>query len=137
MPMNAQQKKEARAKAYLKYCNSDKGKQARRKALQKYYAKNKQKIIDKNMKYYTETYSKVIGTKRGTGKKKGKNHKIIGNDKVTKIKDKVFTVKNKAEDEKTYLIKDGTTNKHYKLTSSELTEMKVKNKDLAIVLNFD
>ena len=38
MPMNAQQKKEARAKAYLKYCNSDKGKQARRKALQKYYA---------------------------------------------------------------------------------------------------
>tara|TARA_R110001592_G_scaffold26245_6_gene98464 strand:+ start:3683 stop:4093 length:411 start_codon:yes stop_codon:yes gene_type:complete len=136
MPMNAQQKKEARAKAYLKYCNSDKGKQARRKALQKYYAKNKQKIIEKNMKYYTETYSKVIGTKRGTGKKKGKNHKIIGGDKVTKIKDKVFTV-NKVEDDKTYLIKDATSNKHYKLTTAELTEMKVKNKDLAIVLNFD
>lgn len=136
MTMNAQQKKEARAKAYLKYCNSDKGKQARRKALQKYYAKNKQKIIDKNMKYYTETYSKVIKTKRGTGKKKGKNHKIIGDNKITKIKDKVFTVK-KSDDEKTYLIKDGLTNKHFKLTSSELTEMKVKNKDLSIVLNFD
>ena len=53
------------------------------------------------------------------GKKKGKNHKIIGGDKVTKIKDKVFTV-NKAEDNKTYLIKDATTNKHYKLTTSNL-----------------
>ena len=137
MAMNPQQKKEARAKAYLKYCNSDKGKEARRRALQKYYAKNKQKIIDKNMKYYTETYSKVIKTKRGTGKKKGKNHKIIGDNKITKIKDKVFTIKNKSEDDKTYLIKDGSTNKYFKLTSSELTEMKVSNKDLSIVLNFD
>tara|TARA_R110000744_G_scaffold21998_1_gene56469 strand:+ start:286 stop:699 length:414 start_codon:yes stop_codon:yes gene_type:complete len=132
--LNENQKKENRIKSYLKYLKTDKGKTARNRALKNYYAKNKQSIIDRNKKYYTDTYSKVVGKKKGTGKKKGANIKHINNKeiKLNKIwKEKIITKDN------TYLIKDGDTDKTYKLTMEEFKIMKLTHNNLNIILNFN
>ena len=143
MVLNEQQKKEARMKSYLKYCKSDKGKEAIRRALQKYYQKNRTKIIEKNMKYYNETYSKVISVKRGTGKKKGANYTVIDGKKIINNKSyNIYTPALKVINlektiEPTYLIKDSSNNKHYKLTAKEYKDQQKTNSNLSIILNFD
>ena len=131
--LNEQQKKEHRIKSHLKYLRSEKGKKARSRALKTYYTKNQQSIIDKNKKYYEDTYSKVVKEKRGTGKKKGANVNIINH---TEIKFNKEWKEKKIVDDRTYLIKD-EDDKTYRLTTDELRVKKQTHPNLKIMISFD
>ena len=146
--INDAARKESKTTSYLKYCKTDKGKEARRRALQKYYQKNKEKIIKKNMTYYKDKYSKVIKQKRGTGKKKGANYKMVDGKKV--IGDKVWNkpiytpkfksnIKKEEEviEDKKFLVLDTKTKKHFSLTSEEYGEQRKQNNNLNIMVSFD
>ena len=131
--LNEQQKKENRIKSHLKYLRSEKGKKARSRALKTYYTKNQQTIIDKNKKYYEDTYSKVVKEKRGTGKKKGANINIINH---TEIKFNKEWKEKKIIDDRTYLIKD-EDDKTYRLTTEELMIKQQTHPNLKIMISFD
>jgi|TARA_R110000803_G_scaffold74585_1_gene138649 hypothetical protein len=131
--LNEQQKKENRIKSHMKYLKSEKGKLARSRALKTYYTKNQQTIIDKNKKYYEDTYSKVVKEKRGTGKKKGANVNIINH---TEIKFNKEWKEKKIVDDRTYLIKD-EDNKTYRLTTEELRIKQQTHPNLKIMISFD
>ena len=135
--MSEAQKKEKRIQSYLKYCKSEKGKKARQRALKKYYEKNKVKMIAKQKAYYTDTYSKVIGDRKGKGIKKGANFKIEG-DHIIKLKKKFkhHTLVNVAEESK-YVILDKDTNKLMSMTVKEIRESQKKNNSLRILISFD
>ena len=136
--MSEAQKKQKRIESYLKYCKSEKGQKARQRALKKYYQKNKQKMINKQKAYYNDTYSKVIGDRKGKGIKKGPNFKIEG-DKVIKL-NKEFrhhTLENVDEESK-YVILDKDTNKLMSMTVKEIRESRKKNNNsLRILISFD
>tara|TARA_R110000764_G_scaffold26927_3_gene64086 strand:+ start:359 stop:814 length:456 start_codon:yes stop_codon:yes gene_type:complete len=123
----AEENKDCKKQSLKKYLNTDKGKMAKRKALQTYYYKNKQKIIERNKKYYAEKYSKVIKEKKGTKDKKGANYKVVDGDKVfTAKKGQKYTTKlkpqiNSNEQSKHLFIKDGNV---VELNGNDIEQLK-------------